>query len=85
MSFIMQLDSDTLIQLIDKAREKDIEAMLWQRWLVELPQMNEENFITFDEYKKKAFKRTKQETSTKSEEEVLEDANKILKSMSKPK
>lgn len=85
MSFVMQLDSETLIELIDKAREKDIEEKLWQRWLTELPRMNEDNFISFDEYKKQSFKRNEQETSTKSEEEVLEDANKILKSMSKPK
>ena len=81
MSFIMELDSDTFIGLIQKAIEKDIEDRLWQKWLAELPNMDGKTFIPFDRYKEKHFKH--EETQKMSDEEILQDAESILKSMSR--
>ena len=77
----MELDSDTFIDLLNKAIEQDIEDKLWQKWLVELPYMDEKTFLSFDEYKDKHFKQ--KETQKMSDEEVLKDAENILKMMSR--
>lgn len=81
MSFIMQLDLDTLVDLIGKAQEKDVEEMLWQKWLVEIQNMDKESFVPFDKYKEQHMK--VQQKEIRSEQEVLEDAENILKSMSR--
>lgn len=81
MSFVMDLDVDTFIGLIGEAQEKDLEQRLWEKWLAELPNMNQENFIPFEEYVKKHKKVKHQET--KSDEQILQDAENILKSLSR--
>ena len=81
MSFIMQLDLDTLVDLIGKAQEKDVEDTLWQKWLVEIQNMDKESFVPFDKYKEQHMEKKHEET--RSEQEVLEDAENILKSMSR--
>ena len=81
MSFVLDLDVETFVGLLDKAIEKDIEDKLWQKWLVELPYMDEKSFLSFDEYKEKHFKR--EYTQKKTDEEILKDAENILKMMSR--
>lgn len=83
MSFVMSLDPQTLANLIIKAFEKEIEDRIWQKWLVELPHMSEKTFIPFEQYKEKHFK--PETTTEKTDEEILQDAEYILKLMSKPK
>ena len=80
MSFIMQLDTPAFLGLIKKAQEKDIEDKLWEKWLVELPHM-QDKFIPFNEYKDKHFK---QQENQQSDGEILEEAENILKMMSRP-
>jgi len=70
------------LDLLEKAIEMDIVDKLWEKWLVELPNMDKETFIPFDEYKNKHFKRQKQ---AKADEEVLQDARKILLLISRPR
>jgi hypothetical protein len=48
------LDIREGFELIQTAYTKYLEDKLWQRWLVELPYMDKDHFITFDNYKKKA-------------------------------
>lgn len=61
--------------------EKDLEDKIWEKWLVDYSNMGEGQFIPFDEYKERHFKpKTKQR---KSEQEILKDAEDILKSMSR--
>lgn len=31
--------------------EKEVERMFWEKWLTLYPNMNQENFISFDEFK----------------------------------
>jgi len=82
MSFVMSLDVEILTNLIAKAFEKETEDRLWEKWLAELPHMDKETFISFENYKQKHFQ--KQE-SEKEDEEILQDAENILKMMNKPK
>ena len=79
MTFILEMPYDSFIELIHNAFEKDVEAMLWEKWLVELPNMDKSTFIPFEEYKQKHFK----QESTKTDDEILQDAENILKSMSR--
>lgn len=81
MSFVFNLDTDTFIDLIKKALEKETEDKLWEKWLVQMPHM--EHPISFNDYKDKHFKNVANE-SGKTDEELLEDAERILKSMSRP-
>lgn len=76
MSFVMSLDIETFVQLVFKAFEKEAEEKIWQKWLVELPYMDEKNFMTFERYKDKHFKQIETE---KTDEEILHDAENILK------
>ena len=41
------------VQMIRKASEKDNDARIWQMWIAQLPNMSEENFISFSDYKNK--------------------------------
>lgn len=82
MDFLMQLDSLVLIDLIGKAKEKEFEETFWERWLAELPLMHQGGKVTsFTDYLDKH--REKRQQSKKSDKEVIEDAENILKSMSK--
>ncbi len=71
----MKLDADDFVDLIANAIEKDIEDKLWNKWLHNGMEMS------FDEYNKA--KHMPQQS--KKEEDVLQDAENILKSMSRPK
>lgn len=81
MSFLMHMDSEMFADLVLKAIEKDVEEKIWDKWLVELPYMEKQ--LTFEEYKRKHYVT---DTSTdKTDEEILQDAENILKMMNKPK
>lgn len=61
-------------KIINKTREKIFDARLWERWLVELQNMDKDNFISFDEYKKKVLEYARLKTRTKKEKELeMED------------
>ncbi|WP_117168875.1 hypothetical protein [Paraliobacillus sediminis] len=87
MSFIMQLDHDVLIDLLGESINKEFEekqySMLWEQWLVDYAKFTEKTFVPFDKYieKAKKAKTTKQLT----DEQILEDAQSILKSMNRSK
>lgn len=81
MSYILDLDTEMFIDLVGKAIEKNFEDRVWDRWLAELPQMDKKTFISFDDYKDKLLKPNA--TSGKSDEDILRDAESILKMMSR--
>lgn len=82
MSFLMQVDADMFVDLIGKAIEMDTEDKLWEKWLVELPNMDKDSFTSFNDYKDKHFK--SDSSTNKTDEEILRDAEGILKMMSNP-
>lgn len=50
LEYIMQSDIETAIRIINKAREKEKENRYFLQWVVQLPNMSKENFVSFDEY-----------------------------------
>jgi hypothetical protein len=65
--------------MILKAREKEVERTAWELWLTFDGETKKEN--PFNEYLQKVKQPTIQNKDTRSEEEVLKDAENILKSM----
>ena len=50
LEYIMQLDINTAIRIIDKAREKEQENRYFLQWVVQLPHMTKESYLSFDDY-----------------------------------
>lgn len=50
LEYIMHSNIDTAIRIINKAREKEKENRYFLQWVVQLPNMSKENFVSFDEY-----------------------------------
>lgn len=46
----MRLDIDTAQRVISKAREKEKENRFFLQWVVQLPHMTKESYVSFDEY-----------------------------------
>ena len=46
----MHSNINTAIRIINKAREKEKENRYFLQWVVQLPNMSKENFVSFDEY-----------------------------------
>ena len=56
------------------AYKKDIENKLWQQWLVIYSNMSEENFISFEDFKKESMKPAPAKVDI---EQVLKEAEEI--------
>lgn len=54
IDYILNLQFEEGYELISKAYEKDAEEKLWQQWLVDYRLMDQETFISFEEYKSKS-------------------------------
>lgn len=52
----MNLDATEGLELIKTAYQKQAEERLWQRWLVDYSNMDQEHFMSFEDYKNKVFK-----------------------------
>lgn len=50
LEYIMQLDIETAMSVIDKAREKEKENRYFLQWVVQLPRMTQENYMSFESY-----------------------------------
>ena len=50
LEYIMQSDIDTAERIIAKAREKERENRYFLQWVVQLPNMGRENYISFESY-----------------------------------
>ena len=46
----MQLDIQTALRVIEKAREKEKENRFFLQWVVQLPNMTDETYLSFDAY-----------------------------------
>lgn len=64
----------TITLLLYDAYQKEIEDKLWQQWLAIYPNMGEENFISFQDYKEKCLKPELKKIDVK---EILKDAEEI--------
>jgi hypothetical protein len=59
-----------------KAFEKNEEQKLWDIWLTKLPHMNKNNYISFEQYKRK-FYQPKVTKSNMTVEEQIKEAERI--------
>ena len=50
LEYIMQTEIETAERIIAKAREKEKENRFFIQWVVQLPNMTKENYISFDAY-----------------------------------
>lgn len=46
----MNAEIETAEKIINKAREKEKENRLFLQWVVQLPSMTKENYLSFDSY-----------------------------------
>lgn len=74
MSFVMSLDTESFLGLINKAIEEDMNDKLWSKWLTFAPHM--ENQVSFEEYKRQ---HTQINPIDRTDDEILTDAESILK------
>ena len=51
IDYILQLDADIGCALILKAQEQERDDRIFQQWVVQLPLMGKENFVSFAAYK----------------------------------
>jgi hypothetical protein len=80
MSFIMSLSAEEGFSLYERAAEKTLEERVWERWLVDYSKMTKENFKSFADYLKE-IKQHPKPKDNRSDEEIINDADNILKSM----
>ena len=50
LEYIMQSDIETAMRIIAKAKDKEQENRFFLQWVVQLPHMTKENFVSFDSY-----------------------------------
>lgn len=75
----MSLPFEEGFNLYEKAIEKSLEERAWERWLVDYQRMTKDNFKPFSEYLKE-IKLPPQSKDNRSDEEIIDDAENILKS-----
>lgn len=84
MDFVMNLEVDDFIDLVEKAMEKKRDEDFFAVWRGLVPHMNQDNFISFEEYKGQLLssqRRTKYvppKEDKRTDEEILSDAEDIL-------
>lgn len=50
LEYIMQTDIETAQRIIEKARSKEKENRYFLQWVAQLPNMTDENYISFEAY-----------------------------------
>ncbi|UZW12556.1 hypothetical protein OSC52_11890 [Clostridium pasteurianum] len=77
IDYVMGMDLEDGLEIINTAYKKKAEEMLWQRWLVDYSNMDKEHFISFTDYKNKVFKAVNRtENSSKSGGKSIEETAK---------
>ena len=76
----MRLDGDTGLGLILKAIEQERDARIFQQWVVQLPHMGKENFISFADYKDKL---TGANIDRRSTAEILAELDEVERQLQK--
>lgn len=85
VNYVMDLSFFDGIKLIQKFNEKITEQKIWEMWNIEHVWMDEDNYVSFEDYKNKALgKKTNKNKITKEElkkrkEEAMAKAEQIRK------
>jgi hypothetical protein len=77
-SYVLKLPVKHITRLAQKAGEKKEENKVWEIWISKFPHMNEENFVSFNEYYAKL--KTKPMQRNQPSDETVEDIFNRLKS-----
>lgn len=76
IDYILNMDIDSGLTFIRKAFEKEEDAKLWDRYLVDYRHMGKENFITFETYKEMAqMESIQSRTAPKTKQETINEIN----------
>lgn len=76
----MQLDGETGLGLIVKALEQERDDRIFQQWVVQLPHMGRDNFISFTDYKDKV---TGANIDRRSTAEILAELDEVERQLQK--
>ena len=76
LEYFMQLDIDTAMSVIDKAREKERENRFFLQWVVQLPKMTQETYMSFESYLDRV---TGRNVDTRPVYECMEEIEEIKK------
>ena len=76
LEYIMQLDIYSAMRIIEKAREKEKENRYFLQWVVQLPNMTKENYMSFDSYLDRV---TGRNIDRRSVSECMEEIEEIKK------
>lgn len=80
----MQLPIEDGLELIIQAYTKEQEEKLWQLYLTDKPNMDDEHYMDWEQYKAKAYKCAEENSKpVASKEEAEEKADKILEQFNK--
>ena len=50
LEYIMQMDIESAERIIEKAKEKEKENRYFLQWVVQLPNMSQDHFVSFESY-----------------------------------
>lgn len=76
INYILEMEVESGVFFIKKAFEKESDAMLWDRYLIDYSKMTKENYINFERYKKEAFLSYSKTLYQKEQVEKVDDINK---------
>ena len=76
----MSLDIETGLSLILKAKEKERDERIFAQWVVQLPNMSSEDFMSFEAYKDRV---TGANIDTRPTAEILAELDEIEKEFMK--
>jgi len=77
MNFILSLEIDEFLSLIEKAFEKQEEGRARDMWLMKYQHMDSKNFMPFSQF----FRLQKQPKVNRPKEEILKEAERIRASI----
>ena len=80
--YVLNLSFDDGMALYQKGLESAQNEKLWELWLAQYPNMTKETFVSFEQFKLNSRKGA---SVKRSDKEIVEDADNILKSMKKRK
>lgn len=76
LEYIMRLDFEEAARIIAKAKEKEKEQRYFLQWVVQLPHMTQEHFVSFDAYVDRV---TGRNIDTRPVYECMKEINEIKK------
>lgn len=71
-NYILTLRPSLIGRLVMKAHEKEIEKAAWEQYLTVYPNMDEQSFVSFADYKKKIMVKPEKKTQ-KTNAEIMDE------------